>query len=325
MITKILKEEIENILCEGATDYLYHFTQIDNMLKILKTNTLGLSVGFTEYEFKHNRNKYFFLSLTNSRSANIGYPITFYEGLPLARITFNGRKLNSNFKIKPIDYNNLPRVKSVTLHDRSYDEMEERLISNKNIITNIYKYIESIDIRYVDEMDDMDIIKIKNIKKICDENNIKCNIVKPKYFNNKYNKKQETLGDVDNDAYDVYGDMEVEYDNKIVGEFSISTIALLKVLNHNDSNYNDYLNKLISKYDFINKNEVEKEVNKIKNNFNNFIFAYEDQLNSTNDIKNKETISIFMQLLTNFMYKNSLSSFIDLVNYSKIYLYKNKI
>ena len=98
---------------------LYHFTNIENLLGILKSNKIIGSSGEREIYISFTRNKNFNLSGH--------YGITGTS----VRISINGDKLSNNYKIKPYFYKEFNR-----------DEMEERVITTS--IKNISNYIIEI-------------------------------------------------------------------------------------------------------------------------------------------------------------------------------------
>ena len=141
---KSLKLIYEELLVEGSSDILYHFTWEHRLENILHKNSMYLTTGVgTSSDNIHNKNKGYFASFSRTKSTKHGYGGKFNrEGA--VRIKFDGKKLASKYKIFPIDYWQYPRTSN--LMGGSGDEMEDRLVSNRNEIPEIDKYIISIDV-----------------------------------------------------------------------------------------------------------------------------------------------------------------------------------
>ena len=171
-IKKIISEEIEKfVLNEMLSSKCYHFTTLDGLLRILKTNTFLLKtdvVSDTEHWEDKPRHR-FFMSTTRVRDGRFGYNRFINKNSMLVRITLNGDLLNTNYKGKPINwqmhnektkgyesnlryaissksramYNN-PDWKNAQI--QPFVENEDRIYSNKPSIPNADRYIERIDI-----------------------------------------------------------------------------------------------------------------------------------------------------------------------------------
>jgi hypothetical protein len=135
----------------------------------------------------------------------------------------NGRELNKNYKSKHVDYWQYPRTKEITQNGGSYDEMEERIISDKNKIAPASRYISSIEIFINDA-------QIKNyhiVKQLADKLNISC------YFYNNgrdFNfslKKNAIELPVDNGQDDNYNPNYTEEELKHKSLMLISKLAPL--------------------------------------------------------------------------------------------------
>jgi len=140
-IRQALRNEL--LLTEGASSLIYHFTYINKVINILNHNTLNLTskIGSSPDDLD---SKYYYMSFTRSKSSKLGYGAKFnFEGA--VRMTFDGRKLNQKYKVKPVDYWQYPKTPQ-SMNQTSSDEMEDRLVSDDNSIPNANKYIMSIDI-----------------------------------------------------------------------------------------------------------------------------------------------------------------------------------
>jgi len=101
---------------------LYHFTTLQSLLDILKTNTLKTSNKF-------EKDKLPTVSLTRDKLGDIGG--VGGTGTKTVRISIDGNKLSNKYKITPYNYYfNYPDFKE------SEDEMEEIIQGDINDITN---------------------------------------------------------------------------------------------------------------------------------------------------------------------------------------------
>ena len=150
LIKKLLREGLIN---EGGSSILYHFTNIDRLINILENNEMYLTPTISSSnEKKMSKDKFYFLSLTRTKSTSHGYG-TKFKNPNSVRIKFDGSKLTSKYKIVPIDYWQYPKTPDL-MKSNIGDEMEDRLVSNKDAIPNITNYIISIDIFVGEEVDD---------------------------------------------------------------------------------------------------------------------------------------------------------------------------
>lgn len=173
IIKSIIEESFieKQILFEGATDILYHFTEIGYLINILKTNTISLTsaVG-SQADLDVNRGKFFFLSMTRSKSS--GYK----RGN--AKIVFNGKKLTNNYKIIPVDYWQWSKKRedweseSAYLQSLKSSEQEDRLISNNAEIPNALSYFLELHIFVDYKFNNYSYNTFKYLSSICENNNI---------------------------------------------------------------------------------------------------------------------------------------------------------
>jgi len=117
-LKQIIKEEISKILNEGKqVGPLYHYTQIDNLERIIKSNKLKSPVSFTRFK----------------KSPSIAN-FTYAEAI----IVIDGDKLSNNYKIGP--YHDLNTISTQKKYSKNY-EFEERVDKD---IENLDKYITKI-------------------------------------------------------------------------------------------------------------------------------------------------------------------------------------
>jgi hypothetical protein len=149
-LRRIIREEIQNLNESNMSGAIYHFTQRVKLLRILTDDYLKManSIG-KPAEVKHQRGRMKYASFTTIRHAGVGYAKQMQkeESDVDVRITFDARKLGSNHKIVPAQYYNTTRQADWTAMKRSLqDENEVRIVSNKNGIKGVSKFITSIDI-----------------------------------------------------------------------------------------------------------------------------------------------------------------------------------
>jgi hypothetical protein len=239
-ITNIIKECLreQQILNEGSSDILYHFTYIEYLLNILKNNEFSLTstLGST-IESRINKKKFFYFSTTRSRSSG------FVKGD--VKIVLDGRKLNYINKITPIDYWQFPKDRNSYDNPQSYtkvlssSEQEDRIVSDKSVIPNAIKYIIEIHI-YVETLK----LALKNIIDICKNNNIKLYL----YDNRKNWLNQIKPIDKNIDFSNIKE--EEKFDRPNYDNFQYFTASLLA---YNDQNNYDIIKNYLKDADKIKK------------------------------------------------------------------------
>ena len=196
-----LKNILENIISEGASDILYHFMFSHYVLDMLQKNKLNMVAAIgKDSDYKINKNKFFYLSTTRSKSSG------FRKGD--SKIVFDRRKLKPRYKITPVDYWNWPKSDKddtpTYISSMQSLEQEDRIITDTPSIPNAKDYILGIHM-YVGN-------KIRNISKqiidICEKENIPIfiynnrqnfyNQIKPVDYTN-YEYEDEGLG-IDGDS-----------------------------------------------------------------------------------------------------------------------------
>lgn len=160
-----LKNILENIISEGASDILYHFMYSQYVLDMLQKNKLNMVAAIgKDSDYKINKNKFFYLSTTRSKSSG------FRKGD--SKIVLDGRKLKQRYKITPVDYWNWPKNDkqdtSAYIYSMKSLEQEDRIVTDKPSIPNAKDYILGIHI-YVRNKIGTD---VKKIIDICEKENI---------------------------------------------------------------------------------------------------------------------------------------------------------
>lgn len=147
-LNHIIREEINGLINEGLSKTLYHFTYINNLISILKTNQFATSsnLGGTA-DSSIDRGRFFFFSTQRSKGMS-GYGKNHGD----VCIVLDGEKLNQNFKgfatdywnwsKNPKDYDNPVNYRNALLSS----ELEDRIVTNKPYIDNAKKYILEIHI-----------------------------------------------------------------------------------------------------------------------------------------------------------------------------------
>jgi hypothetical protein len=172
------------ILSEGLSDILYHFTYTTNLINILKHNKFATSsnLGSNADQWKDKGRFYFFSTQRTKGMSGYGR----HHGN--VAIVLDGRKLNYTFKGSPSDYWNWSTKRSDYKSIGDYtqalqsEENEDRIVTNKPYIDNANQYIIEIHIFIIPEHNDKE--TINQIVTLCngysipiyfylDENNFK--------------------------------------------------------------------------------------------------------------------------------------------------------
>lgn len=167
---KALKEYITEAMQE-----LYHFTNAYNLVAILKDDTWVASIGDDDENPDQT-----YISTTRMKYAGTGYPTGLIDDRNVVRVVFDGAKLNSKYKIKPVD-----KMKGKWMaikanwtepdkFDKHFDglqtnvEAEDRVFVNTEKIKDFHKYIKAIHIN----LSNIENKYLKEISKYCREYNI---------------------------------------------------------------------------------------------------------------------------------------------------------
>ena len=151
----ILKESKLTLLSESFSQVLYHYTDEDGLYDICKNNAIQLTPAnkyYTNYTINDkniNGDYPYYLSFTRQRNSNMGYASwKFQSSLATIRITFDGDKLQYNYKGEPVDYFKRKSKSNIfrNPNDAAFVQSEDRLFSNQPVIKNADKYITKIEI-----------------------------------------------------------------------------------------------------------------------------------------------------------------------------------
>ena len=176
-----------------ALEELYHFTTYNSMISILLSDVLH---GSDEICSDGTGPK--FISLTRSKISTTGYPHGMTDD-KIIRIVFDGKKLQSKYKIRPYDYFGCKGGSSKTLSmkpcwrnpdqfnlddDTTYRnpnvEAEDRLFLNAGImgIKDISLYIKEIQVKDGDFNRD----QMRELGRMCIDRGVEMKVLPPKKF-----------------------------------------------------------------------------------------------------------------------------------------------
>ena len=136
-------EELASLLTEVHLEDLYHATNEGSLIGILKSNSIKLTfAGGTMADDSLNKGRAFFLSTSRQKYGNYarGGRATNSDPYYEVIVHLNGRKLTADgFKIFPLDYWG-------HLGGGERSEQEERIVSDKDEIKPLEKYVYDIHV-----------------------------------------------------------------------------------------------------------------------------------------------------------------------------------
>jgi len=161
-----MKLSMINILNEGLSDIVYHFTYPTNLVGILRINKFATSsnLGSTA-DFRKDKGKFYFFSTQRTKGMS-GYG----SRHGTVAIVLNGRKLNQTYKGFPTDYWNWSKKRADFNNINDYinalksSELEDRIVTDKPYIDNANNYILEIHIEAKSE--DRNLISKENLDEI---------------------------------------------------------------------------------------------------------------------------------------------------------------
>jgi len=230
----------ENILTEGLSNILYHFTYIPQLQKILKVNKFATSsnLGSNADQLK-DKGKYFLFSTQRTKCMS-GYGS--HHGN--VAIVLDGRKLNYNFKGFATDYWNWSKKRSDYSNVENYNyalqsgENEDRIVTNKPYIDNANQYI--IEIHILINPDQVKKESLAEIILLCKNFNINIFF----YLDDNSFKLQNKLKAVDPNSFNLeskevsaYSEKEGERDLYYAKGF-FRTIAPVIIAGNDNDGYN---------------------------------------------------------------------------------------
>jgi hypothetical protein len=144
-----LKDIISKTLNESLSQRAYHFTTLKKYHQIVDSDSIIFSTPFGEdlgINIDYGRGARYYLSTTRIRDGRVGYS----EGLN-TRIELNSDFFNNNYHSGPVNF----FAKSISrdnggngfdANNQRQTENEDRIYSNKRILTGITRFITRVDI-----------------------------------------------------------------------------------------------------------------------------------------------------------------------------------
>ena len=161
----LTEEQINSILNESFSRYIYHFTTYEVLYNMLKMDAFILSSSLTtQVDRALNEGYSFYMSFTRQHTNKVGFPawknyVVSRSGGPESdflnvRITVNGNLLGNVYKGSPVNYHHKEIRTSNQQREVGSDpavlvtirQSEDRLLSNEPVIEGISRFIERIDI-----------------------------------------------------------------------------------------------------------------------------------------------------------------------------------
>jgi hypothetical protein len=143
------------LLTEGISDIVYHYTYVDHLLSILRTNRFATSsnLGSVADSWK-DKGRFFFFSTQRTKGLS-GYG----RNHGTVCIVLDGRKLNQRYKGHPTDYWNWSTDPKEYKDKQTYrqallsKENEDRIVTDEPFIENAKSYILEVHILAIRESD----------------------------------------------------------------------------------------------------------------------------------------------------------------------------
>lgn len=169
-------KELKDYILESMQE-LYHFTNASNLVAIMKDDTWVSSIDYTD-----DYQEYPYISTTRMKYAGTGYPTQLIDDTNVVRVVFDGSKLNSKYKIKPVDKMGGKRwaIKANWSDPERFElnkseilkqgnvEAEDRVYVTSEEIKGIHKYIKAIHIN----LSNIENKYIKEIREYCQKYDI---------------------------------------------------------------------------------------------------------------------------------------------------------
>ncbi len=94
--------QYSELITEGMSNILYHFTSIRNGFEMCKDDTIYMASAYAKDADNYDKKRKFYLSCTRMPSAQFGYSRKFMQGG--VRVVLDGDLLSQRFKGKPVNY-----------------------------------------------------------------------------------------------------------------------------------------------------------------------------------------------------------------------------
>lgn len=290
-----------NLISEGGSDIIYHFTYASYLVNILKNNEFNLSVAIgSKSDLDINKKRFFFFSTTRSRNTG------FVQGD--VKIVLDGFKLKQNYKITPVDYWQYSTNPSDYENRNDYinalkhSEQEDRIVSNKSTIPNAINYILELHIL----QGNYNVKYLHIINDYCKQNNINVSY---------YNDRKNWLNQTNNIELPDLNDTNTDNEYSGVDRFDFRLASLISY--NNEDGYNKIVDYLKDS-DSINK--LDKQ---LKDDTHNYLklgaqYDYETDVIFKNTIHNIRTKTdanskFLINLLVTDMRKNKTNTLSDYI------------
>ena len=324
----------ENIIKEGVSPIVYHFTSVHSLYKIILSDKFYLKTGaFKKFADAGDGKRMFYLSTTRNKNGHEGYSNRFVckGGV---RITLDGDKLNQRYHGSSFNYwgdEELGRMKylnpekvglnknwSQGMRYHREDETEDRVWSYRASIPNAWNYILSVDICISgiekDEKLKQIVFNIFNTSRKFSEKINLYDDVESFALGNKNTVVPDWLKD-----YNLYANFKQTQNNYSsndnvlismgVSRMLASALALMTYFEPN-ANKNNKIVEYCNKYGF--KKYLNSELfSLIKRNYNVDITSLADELDNGGD--NREEESNIRDMVSHWMRKNNYSTIKDIL------------
>ena len=326
---------VENVITEGVSPIVYHFTDINSLYRILLSGKFFLKTGaFTHVSDLGGGKRMFYLSTTRVKNAMEGYSYRFI-GRGGVRITLDGNKLNQKYYGSSFNYwgdGEIGRMKYLnpekvgfskqwndSMRRHREDETEDRVWSYKSTIPEALNYILRIDI-YIKNIE-LDSSLKQTLYNVYQDFHKRINIClyedeKSFALGDKNTVTPEWLG-----KYDMYKDYEETFNNHSIitnarteaQDLNILASALALMTYYEP--YKERQHKVIEyckKYGF--KDKISKNLlNKISQSYGSDLNQLAKNLHDGSYHGNKEVENKIKDMVTHWMRKKGVFSIRDLI------------
>jgi hypothetical protein len=288
---KKLIESFKQFLEETVTDIVYHITDLESAAKILETNKFLTSISRGEdmenpSSTKMSKGKQYYFSV--ARSTMSSYFKEFHS--PAVIFVLDGNKLSQRYKGIPVDYNSSLRFKH-----HSFDEMEDRIVTDKPFIENAKNYIMEVHcFIWGEEFYSHDADFYHDVKKITEDNNIPIFLyIKKKPF--LFLNKSKSIPSHKIDSFLVNNSLGWKKVSRYNDPFEKELESLVNIIKNSESENKQNIN-----------NEWKERILAAPRGWEQYISSI---INNSDMHRHKREI---MDFVISYMKKNKLSSYTEL-------------
>lgn len=151
--------KVSELLSEGISQIVYHYTNLRALTKLLSTDTFNLTadIGTGSEQDIRRKTKFYYLSTTRHKLG--GYNLNPYRSGIMLKL--DGKKLNQRYSGDPVDY----WGEEFRKINPTKAEAEDRIFSKEPSIPNAKQYIMEVHILF-DESKDISDMEISSLRKI---------------------------------------------------------------------------------------------------------------------------------------------------------------